>query len=679
MGIKSWFSSSNKNKDDNSINNITEENVLEGLSFEKHSSNSEKLKSFIVKAVGFLNQETYRRENFKRPEYNLLEIKEAAEADSYIKIAFSKYSYLLYKEGYQLKSENQQAIDYLQKRFKIMTFATGKPMEILFQEIGDDLVKYSNAFLIKSRVDNIPTVKAIGVFDENPVGGYFRVDPATIKIKRDKNGNVLKYEQGIGLNKKQFKVEDVIHMYYDKDANNAFGTPRIIAALDDVKLLRKIEGNVVALIHRFAMPLYQWKIGQCIAGFQASQAEIDKAKREIESSSLDGLLITNEKSEIKAIGAEGNALDAKPYLEYFENRAFSALELSASQMGRGGAKQDADSMEAQIHNTVKYLQRIISIWIENTMISELLLEGGFDVFDPYNEVKYVFNEISIETKIKKENHEMLKWQSNGITNEEFRRELGMREIKEEERLYDRMIKDHSTISQIDRNGEWQIELAKTNAKLNPTTTSTSSSNSSSSKTKSISTNSKKIRNTSGKKEPNKAVTNNNRPTNQHGTTSVKVKENELDYYKQIIINSSHKNIEYNTYNATIDSTVAISEYLNDFKLIPNKIVKYDYFYELIDKKINDILQEAIQNSNNNDDNILLDSYIEKINNLNENISSMAYLYSYIKNSSLNNIKEAFLYNKQTNEYETINTETFNYEDILKYDLQNSSVVYERGE
>ena len=138
-----------------------------------------------------------------------------------------------------------------------MSFATQKPMDILFQEVADDMIKYSNAFLIKKRIDSIPGLRLQPVLADKIVGGYFRVDPASIKIKRDKNGNVLKYEQGYGDNKKEFFPRDVIHFYMDKDANNAFGTPRIIAALEDVKLLRKIEGNITALIYRFSMPLYQ--------------------------------------------------------------------------------------------------------------------------------------------------------------------------------------------------------------------------------------------------------------------------------------------------------------------------------------------------------------------------------------------------------------------------------------
>ena len=498
--------------------------------------NKKSFQNFKVKAVGFVHAQTQRREWFNRPEFNLQEIRDAAEADSYVKISLSKTSYLIYKAGWKFKSENQQAIDYLEQRFKIMSYCTDVPMDILMQGIADDLVRYSNAFLLKCRIDKIPGVKATPVNEEGMiVGGYTRIDPCSIRIKRDKHGNITKYEQGFGGNKKQFKPEDVIHFYLDKDANNAFGTPRIIAALEDVKLLRKIEGNVTALIYRFAMPLYQWKIGIPEVGFQGTDEEIAKAKYEIESGSLDGVFITNEKTEIRAIGSEGTAMNMQPYLNYFENRVFSALGVSAAQMGRGGAKQDADSMEQQVHDTVKYIQRMMAEFIEKKMLMELLLEGGFNPFEKDSYVDYVFEEISLETKIKKENHEINKYQSNVTTFPEARRRMGLKdESDDDEQLYNRKITDESSLRSIDRTAEHQKELAYINGELaikaqaaKPATGSSSSS-SSSKKTSGTSVSSKKTRSTKDN-GPSGTVRSIDRPSNQHGTFSVKVKEEYEDW------------------------------------------------------------------------------------------------------------------------------------------------------
>jgi hypothetical protein len=651
--------------------------VDEGISFTKKVSslfNPKAISNFAVKSVGFLTSQVYRREVFSRPEYNLEEIRDASESDSYIKISFSKYSYLIFKAGWTFKSDNQEAIDYLNKRFKLMSYCTGKPMDILLQEIADDFTRYSNVILLKSRVDSIPGVKATPFDSDQVVGGYCRVDPASVKIKRDKYGNVIKYEQGHGANKKQFFPRDVIHMYYDKDANNAFGTPRIIAALDDVKLLRKIEGNIVALIHRFSMPLYQWKIGIPEVGFQGTDAEINRAKREVESSSLDGLIITNEKTEIKAIGAEGHALNAEPYLRYFEDRVFSALGVSASQMGRGGAKQDADSMEAQIHDTVKFIQRTISTWIKETVITELLLEGGFNPFDGSADVEFAFEEISLETKLKKENHEMLKYQSNVTTFEEARRKMGMKDtVEDEDRLYQRMIADKSSIDQIDRNGEWQERLAKINAAKTAANNSSNSSSSNSSSKSSVSTSKSKTRNTSGQKQPNKAATNNNRPQNQHGTSSVKVKELSdlvldfvLDLQEDSISNETVINLYENTIydyfirelnrislRAINEATIEINSVDESYHLLPNKKIDISSQNKELQKNIRTILEDMNDSSSNNKDDISsLSNYCTyRLKLLLEQHTKTTYDFSYIKAGSLLGMKEVYI--KQGNEIENI--------------------------
>ena len=651
--------------------------VDEGISFTKKVSslfNPKAISNFAVKSVGFLTSQVYRREVFSRPEYNLEEIRDASESDSYIKISFSKYSYLIFKAGWTFKSDNQEAIDYLNKRFKLMSYCTGKPMDILLQEIADDFTRYSNVILLKSRVDSIPGVKATPFDSDQVVGGYCRVDPASVKIKRDKYGNVIKYEQGHGANKKQFFPRDVIHMYYDKDANNAFGTPRIIAALDDVKLLRKIEGNIVALIHRFSMPLYQWKIGIPEVGFQGTDAEINRAKREVESSSLDGLIITNEKTEIKAIGAEGHALNAEPYLRYFEDRVFSALGVSASQMGRGGAKQDADSMEAQIHDTVKFIQRTISTWIKETVITELLLEGGFNPFDGSADVDFAFEEISLETKLKKENHEMLKYQSNITTFEEARRKMGMKdEVEDEDRLYQRMIADKSSLDQIDRNGEWQERLAKINAAKTAANNSSSSSSSNSSSKSSVSTSKSKTRNTSGQKQPSKAATNNNRPQNQHGTSSVKVKELSdlvldfiLDLQEDSISNetviSLYENTIYDYFirelnrislRAINEATIEINSVDESYHLLPNKKIDISSQNKELQKNIRTILEDMNDSSSNNKDDISsLSNYCTyRLKLLLEQHAKTTYDFSYIKAGSLLGMKEVYI--KQGNEIENI--------------------------
>ena len=667
--------------------------------------NKEKMKDFMVKAVGGILHQSDARERFKRPEYNLWEIKEASEADSYIKISFSKYSHLIYKAGATLKGEDSR-VAYLEKRFRMMSFATQKPIEILFQEIADDLIKYSNAFVIKKRIDSIPGMKLNPVLADKIVGGYFRVDPASVKIKRDKNGNVLKYEQGYGDNKKEFFPRDVVHFYIDKDANNAFGTPRIIAALEDVKLLRKIEGNITALIYRFSMPLYQWIVGLPQPGMQGTDPEIAKAQREVENSTLDGIVITNERTTIKSIGAEGTALNAEGYLKYFEARVFSALGVSASQMGRGGSKQDADSMEAQVHDTVKYIQRIMSIFIREFILSELLLEGGYNpIINEEDIVNYEFEEISLETKVKKENHEMLKYQSNLTTINESRRKMGMKDdVDDESKLYKNYIETNARLKEIDRTAEHQMELAKQNAK-NSESNSTTKSGSSSTGNKSP--------RSSKSSSPNKSVSSNNRPRNQHGTTSVKIKEsfdeetNQKELKKIYKIYKEARNdiendepidmilpltaetlctmfnriVDDNSSMAIVDAIKEISKINKIAAKIPNEEIVLTSFYEEIDDNIKGLLKLIEKDlSEDKDVEEVFNKYEYRLRFLEDYIARKAYWYSYIKTGAFSGIKQAYI--KFSSEKDAkgrdsvIDTEAFSVDNIPAYhSFCNCEVTY----
>ena len=664
--------------------------------------NKDKIKDFIIKAVGGVFNQYDTRERFQRPEYNLWEIKEASESDSYIKISLSKYSYLIYKEGATLKGDDEK-VSYLEKRFRMMSFMTQKPMDILLQEVADDLVRYSNAFLIKKRIDNIPGMRLKPVLSDKIVGGYFRVDPASIKVKRDKNGNILKYEQGYGDNKKQFYPCDVIHFYMDKDANNVFGTPRIITALEDVKLLRKIEGNVSALIYRFSMPLYQWIVGLPQPGMQGTDPEIKKAEREVERSTLDGILITNERTTIKAIGAEGVALNAEGYLKYFEERVFSALGVSASQMGRGGAKQDSESMEAQIHDTVKYIQRVMSIFIREYILNELLLENGYNpLFNEEDIVTYEFEEISLETKVKKENHEMLKYQSNLTSISESRRKMGMKDdVDDENKLYKKYIETDARLQEIDRTAEHQKEIAKMNIQ-NRNANSGSSSGSTANKTP----------RSSKSGSPNKAVTNNNRPTNQHGTTSAKIKEsfieNKKDYnaiykiYKEarndIESGESYdlilpltaeslkalmkKTIDSYSVNGIIDAV----EEINSIKRInmPITDIVLTSFYEESDEAISKLIKnlEVDIKKEELDIETIFDKHEYKLRFLEDFMIRKAYWYSYVKTGAFAGMEKAYIKFSSDKDAKKnnniIDTKNFSVDDIPAYhSFCNCSVTYKK--
>lgn len=486
-----------------------------------------------------------RADCFYKCEYNLDEIKRASETDSVLRVVIKKYTELFMKSGYTFKGPNDEAIRYLEGRLRLMSFMSNNSFELLMRETAYDLVKFSNAFWVKSRIDHIPAMKAKGIVKSGKaVGGYFRIDPDTMRIQFDDKGDIKGYKQIVeGNREKKFAKEDIIHFTFDRDPGSVWGVPRWIAALEDVRAVRKVESFALTMASRYAIPMLHAKVGLDHDGMGGTKKEVDDVCRVIEKTPTDGVLATTERVHLEAVGIQGSALDLAPLLNYLENREFSGLEVSASMMGRGGSKQDADSMEEQVHNAVKDMQATFAIQFQHHVIPEILLEGGFNpIVNDGDIVTLEFNEINLDTKVKKENHAINKFQSNAITLQELRSELGYKNDEVDiSQLYANIIEQTNTLEQIDANAAHAMELAqfnqdgaeklaRLNAKLSPSTgnggsgsSSAKASSGGSSYTKKNTGNGKTKK--SGKQ--NGAVKATDSPSNQHGTYSAKIKESEL--------------------------------------------------------------------------------------------------------------------------------------------------------
>lgn len=384
--------------------------------------------------------------DFEDSPVDLAEIGRAYYTDSYIRRAVDKYSSLMFKNEWELQGKNENATTYVWTRLKLMAESTGTSIDELLTQLASDYVLYGNAYLVKARMKGAMAtgVKAVGYTGKQPVAGYFILPPASITVSRDDNGKILSYQQTVGGGGQGivFKPEDIIHFAYRKPTSRAYGVPFIFNALDDVKILRQIEENVARLIYRNLFPLYMYQVGSDTPGHEATDDEIEEVREEIRDMPMDGGIVVPERHNIKVIGAEGNAIDANGYLQYFRTRVFTGLGVSDTVMGVGGTanKSTSDNQSADLNDGVKDFQRGFAETIKMGIIYELLFEGGFDpVLNLDDEVSFLFHEIELDAKIKKENHVVQMFTQNAITHEELRTAMGLDPVADESRLYFNMI------------------------------------------------------------------------------------------------------------------------------------------------------------------------------------------------------------------------------------------------
>lgn len=460
----------------------------------------------------------YRNANAQNPgarSYDLAQIKNAVLTDSYLAVAVRKFSQLITKAGYQIKSKNEDAANYINDRLKVIEFRTKIPFYTLITSIARDLYTYSNSYIIKTRDNNTEKfgLKAEKIFSGGAISGLFLADPASVTIRRNEAGAIDVYV----INQEEYSPNDVIHLYIDKMNNADYGTSRIYSALEDVTMLRKAEGLVMTILYRFAIPVLHIKVGNTAEGQYATQKEINDARDAFQEMPNDGFIVTNERTEIQAITPNMQANQLLKFLEYLELRVFSALNASKSSMGRGGGQSSADNTEALMHDEVRAFQNVITNFIEKYLFTELLLEGGFNpLLNKDDYVSFTFNEVSIDTKIKLESNTIQKYQGNVITLEEARRELGFSNEVSEEDMYAFTITQKGKLNLVDAQANAAIKTAKATMALNPQTNSSSNDDG---------LDNRKFNGKKSASTPNDYFSNDANPSNQNTDKhSIKVKE-----------------------------------------------------------------------------------------------------------------------------------------------------------
>lgn len=385
--------------------------------------------------------------DFEDSPVDLGEIQRAYHSDSYIRRAIDKYAGLMFKQGWDFNGKNEAATEYVWTRFKLMAEGTKKPIDQLFAQLAFDYVLFGNAYLVKSRAKGSQAgatgVNATGYTGKQPIAGYFILPATTVTVARDDLGNITSYQQDVGGGSALvFKPEDIVHFTYKQPTGRAYGVPLIYNVLDDVKILRQLEENVARLVYRNLFPLYQYQVGIDKPGFESTDEEIEDLREQIRDMPMDGGIVVPERHNITVIGANGTALDAGPYLQYYRQRVFTGLGVSETVMGIGGTANRAtsDNQAADLFDAVKEFQRDFAEQMQFFVINEILFEGGFDpTLNPDDEVRFFFEEIELDAKTKKENHIVQLFTQNVVTHEEMRQLMGLDPVADEGRLYFNMV------------------------------------------------------------------------------------------------------------------------------------------------------------------------------------------------------------------------------------------------
>lgn len=453
------------------VNSSNQNNVVAKALEPEEIKSLNKIMKVAALALGFQGSTYYynTRATFEPAPYDFDRIMQATDTDSYVKQALNKYRELFWKEGWKIVGENPEAVSYLYQRIDYMEMAMRRPFLDFLIEVSDQVFKFANAFVVKARGDisQFFPMDLTPIAGDQTVVGYYLIPTEQVRILRDKFNRPKSYQQmtdpltySPSDKDPVWSAERVVHFHWDKKTGRAFGTPFLSAVLDDIVALRQMEEDIQNLVHRELFPLYKYKIGT--PEQPAEPDEIENAAFEIENMRAEGGLILPHRHDIDVVNSSKSGIDASGYLEHFKERVAVGLGVAPHHLGmmmNGGNRSVTDRLDTALYDKVKQYQKMFAEMVRVHIFNELLLEGGFDpIANPTEDgisdrCFFKFNEIDVDTQVKKETHIIQKYTNSVITLPEARVELGIDPDVDVEQLFAAI------------QGQVQIDISKAQAEI----------------------------------------------------------------------------------------------------------------------------------------------------------------------------------------------------------------------
>lgn len=366
------------------------------------------------------------REEYSDMEYDLSESARIIDTEALVAETFKKKRQMILKNDYIFESKNKRNLKYIEKRLAEIEFVTQQTFRDFLSEVVENMVNFNNCFILKYRkednssgkVRSLPTGKEF-----KPIAGLYVLAAPTIDVATDKKtGNIVKYRHRISERySKQFKPQDIFHIYENRRTGMTIGTPPLEAVRDDILSLRSIEQYTEDMIRKNASPFIHVKVGNDTFPARVlgdGVSEVDIYSSIIDNMEYTGGVATPHRVDIDYKGSESRALRLESYLAYFKNRVLNGLSVSEADLG---GKQGGNGVFESLREDVRSYQSSIGHFVTNYILTELLLESPYyagSFYIPQEErVQFTFVEADEDRRIKLESHALNMFVSGLITKE----------------------------------------------------------------------------------------------------------------------------------------------------------------------------------------------------------------------------------------------------------------------
>jgi hypothetical protein len=451
-----------------------------------------------------------------RPEYDMQESMAIYDTESYVKQAINRRLALTFRNGFEIVGRERD-VKYINSRISTIEFVSNRSFESFMKKILFCLLLQGNCFLLKIRKD-----KAASVTQKEgrkiPVSGY-QIIPAHQIQPYLKKGVIWSWRRyyDTGRYFDEFEPSEIVHFKFDHKPWHIYGTPRTVAVREDIFGLRRLEENTELLFINYLFPLFHVKVGTELnptTYTDEGTSELDLVKFQIENMPKEGVFVTDERTTVDIVGANGQVLDFMSLIKYYRERVFAGLGMSELDMGSSthGGSAASDNISQNLKDSIKADIEEFADQVKFYFFKEWFAEANYSLGTQaaLDEIALSFHEIDLDNRIKEENHVMNMYNNQCLTFAEMRKRINLKPTADQMDL--QINRDQAWIaevqSKLDTNSQIKILKAQKDLGIEGHTTTTHKT-----------TNGKTKKSTSVTKKvppPSKLVQNLVTPINQHG-------------------------------------------------------------------------------------------------------------------------------------------------------------------
>ncbi|RLA65298.1 MAG: hypothetical protein DRQ78_05405, partial [Epsilonproteobacteria bacterium] len=167
---------------------------------------------------------------FDNGEYDLYETGRIIDTESLVMRAFNKKNTLMFRDGYEIRSKNEENLKYVKKRLAEIEFVSERKFDDILREYAYNLVAFHNPYIVKVRKEEASTGevrKHKGKKKLKPVAAYYCLAPETMEKRLNDSGEATRFRQYMGMNGRyrEFAEHNIIYTPFNKRSGFTMGTP----------------------------------------------------------------------------------------------------------------------------------------------------------------------------------------------------------------------------------------------------------------------------------------------------------------------------------------------------------------------------------------------------------------------------------------------------------------------